>query len=140
MLKKSKVNKSKEEIIAQTKHLERVKWEKTIAKLLFPFMAEMKTIYDAQTVLNATAGYINLELQKKLTEIKVSDLEVDISSEPESEVKSVMLKFLGQLETEKAKDVIDFLERYGKGLGQYASAEYLKNPMSIIKVTDLVKD
>jgi hypothetical protein len=98
-----KVNKNKEQIIAEMKHIEHVKWEKTIAKLLFPFMANMKSIYDAQTALSAVAGYINLELQKKLVEIKVSDLGVDITSEPDSEVKEVMLKFLGQLEIEKAR-------------------------------------
>lgn len=138
MLKRT--NKSKEQISNEIKQKEKTKRQIILAKLLFPFMSNLKSIYDAQTALLATSGYMQAALEKKLSLFKISDLEVDINDEPEGDIKTTMLNFIGQLEGENAQDSIELLETYGKILAKYGEKEYLKNPMNILKVNDLIKD
>ena len=134
-----RVNKKKDEIVADMKHKEKVARDIMVAKLLFSFMKDLPTIYDAQTALNAMSGYIKWELKKKTTEFKVKDLGIDLKDEPESEIKTVVASFIGQLENENAEEMGDFLEKYAGILSKYGSAKYLENPMSIIKMEDLIK-
>lgn len=136
----SKQNKSKEQIAAEIKQNEKVKNDKIIVKLLFPFMENMKTIYDAQTALEAVSGYIKEGLAKKSELIKVKDLEVNLTQETESEVTSLMKNILGQIENEKAEDMADLLERFSSVLPKIGANEFLKGPMSTLKITDIVAD
>jgi len=140
MQKQPRRNKTKEEIAEDMAKLAKTKKQIVLAKLLFPFMSEMKTIYDAQTALSATSGYIKAELEKRALLPTVKELGIDLKDEPESDIKQVMIKLLGQLEIENANDCVDLLESYTRILGQYGQNEFLKNPFSVLKVTDLIKD
>ena len=135
-----KQNKTKEQIKDDIRAIEKTKRQIILAKLLFPHMGDLGCIYDAQTALSAFSGYLQAEMEKKLRELKVADLKIDLSDEPESAIKNTMVKFLGQLEPENAQDVVDLLESYARILGTYGQNQFLKNPMSIIKVEDLIKD
>ena len=131
--KKPRVNKEKEEIAAQMASTQRVERMKVLARLIWPFLEPQETIYDAQTVLNATAGFLKQELNKKTELIIVKDLPVDLSKEKDSEIKNGINHLLQLLQTEKAEDTIQLLEKMGNSFGQYAALEYLKNPMSIME-------
>lgn len=133
-------NKSKEEIRDDLRRIEKTKRQIILAKLLFPFMQDMKSIYDAQTALSATSGYIQAELEKKLSSFTVKELDINFKDEPDSDIKKVMIAFLGQLEPENAKDVVDLLESYSKTLGIYGQEQFLKNPMSMLKISDIIKE
>lgn len=138
MNKKPRVNKTKEQIVADVKHIEKVQREKALVKLMWPFIESQKTIYDAQTVLQALSGFIKVEMDKKSSELIVKELSIDLSKEKDSEIKTAVLKLLGLLEIEKAKDTASLLERFGNILAQYSAGEYLKNPMSMVSLDKII--
>ena len=113
--------------------------ERELAKKLWPLLEKQATIYDAQTVLNAAAGFIKLEMLKKEDALKVADCNFDISKEKDSEIKTAIVATAELLKGEKAKDMVSFLDSFGKTLAMYGANEYLKNKMKVIKVTDIVK-
>lgn len=138
MAKSPRVNKSKDEIAAQIKQTQRIERQKTLARLMFPFLEGMKTIYEAQTVVMALSGFIKAALAQKSAEIVVKDLTIDLSKEEDSEVKSAIIALQGLLQTENADDAAALLERFGNGLGQFSSKKYMDNPMSSISVDEFV--
>ena len=140
MQKEKRENKSKEQIAAQLKQAEKVKRDKILVKLMFPFLTDMKTVYDAQTALMALSGYINAELTNRIEKLKINDLRLDLSKEEVSEIKDTMIKLMGQLETENAEDMADLLERFSNILPQIGAREFLKGPMSTLKIEDIVND
>ncbi len=133
-----RVNKTKEQLIAETKHLEKVNREKSLVKLMFPLIENQKTIYDAQTALQALSGFVKLELDKKMNDVKVGDLVFDLSKDPESEIKTSVLGLIDMLKFENAKDTANLLERFGNILAQHSSREYMKQPMNIINIDMIV--
>ena len=119
--------------------LQRIEHQKKVARLVYPFIKDQKTIYDAQTVLNAAAGYIKNELAIKASSFAVKDLPVDLSKDKGDKVmveavKSLIVAF----KDEKADDFIALLERFANGVAQYSSGKYMENPMKIIKMEDLI--
>lgn len=136
--KKPRVNKKKEELVADIEKTQRIERMKVLARLIWPFLEPQKSIYDAQTVLNATAGFLKNEFNKKADLIIVKDLPVDLSKEDEGEIKTAIEHLLQLLQTEKAEDTIALLERMGNSFGQFAALEYLKNPMSAINRDEFI--
>jgi hypothetical protein len=106
---------------------------------MFPFLQDQKTIYDAQTVVNAAAGYIKQELSIKVANIIVKDLPVDLSKDKSDKVLvDAVTNLVNLFQTEKADDAIALLERFGNGLGQFSSAKFMENPMSVIKPEEFI--
>lgn len=138
MQKKPRVNKSKEEIAAQLAHKQKVDRQRVLARLIFPFIQDQKTIYDAQTVVNALAGYLKQDFETKTRAIVVKDLTVDLSKEEESPIKTAVLNLQGLLQAESADSAIEILQLVGNGLSQFASKKYMENPMNIIPVDEFV--
>ncbi len=139
-VKKPRVNKTKAELEAQMAHLSKVAREKSLVKLMFPAISNIKTIYDAQTVLGALGGFIKTKLDEKVSAVLVKELVIDLSKEADSEIKTAMLDILGLIGPEKAKDVSSLLERFGNILAQHSAREYMKQPMVNIKVEQLVSE
>lgn len=138
MPKKPRVNKTKTEIALEMGKQERVKQNIAIVKSIFPFISDLASVYDAQTALSALAGFITLDLQKKNNELKVSDLNIDLSKEKDSVIKDSVQNILGLVVNENAKDVATLLQRFSDTLAQFSAKEYMKQPMKVITVEDFV--
>jgi len=81
---------SKEELVAQMQHKQNVEHIKQVVRDIWPYLADQDTIYDAQTVANALSGFISAHIEKKVNEIKVVDLPIDLSKEKDSKIKSAL--------------------------------------------------
>lgn len=133
-------NKTKEEIAVQLKHIEKVNRDKQLVKLMFPLVENMKTVYDAQTVLIAVSGFIKAELANKTNELVVADLNIDLSKEKDSEIKTAISMLLEMLRIEKGQDVADLLKRFGDSLAQFSANEFMKGSMKQITIKNIVAD
>ena len=132
-------NKNKEEILEQMQVATRVASQKELAKLIFPLLGtDKKTVYDAQTVLGAIAGYVKLEMLKKEEALLVSDVPFDLSKEPESAIKTAMLEIMKLIQGKKAKDVVDLFDLMASKLPQYLAGVHMKEPAEDIKVEDFI--
>ena len=138
MQKIKRIPKSKEELKAQMAHMQKIERSKKLARLIFPVVASMKTIYDAQTVVMALSGFIKAGLAEKMTAFTVNDVGVDLSKEKKSDVKAAVFALVTLLEDENADEMTALLERFGRGLGEFASKKYMENPMSVIKMEDFI--
>ncbi len=140
MPKPKRVNKTKEQLEAEMKHLQKINREKSLVKLMYPLIQNQKSIYDAQTVLQALSGFIKFEMDKKLLTYIVKDLPIDLSKEEASEIKTAMLALLGLLELENAKDTSELLKRFGDTLAQFSAKKFMEKPMSEITITDIIAE
>jgi len=129
---------SKEELVAQMQHKQNVEHIKQVVRDIWPYLADQDTIYDAQTVANALSGFISAHIEKKVNEIKVVDLPIDLSKEKDSKIKSAIESIMKLLENESAKDTAATLERLGKTFSEYSANKMLKQPMDTITVNDIV--
>lgn len=132
-----RINQSKEQLHKQMQSAARVERMKVVARIIFPLVADQKTIYDAQTAFNAAAGYIKQALQEKTGEILVKDITIQ-KVKGEKGIKYSVDAIIAILQNEKAEDSYEILERMGNSLGQFSAARYLKNPMSDIKMDDFI--
>lgn len=131
-------SKSKKELIEDIARRERIDRQRALAKTMFPFVADLPTIYDAQTVMNALAGYIEFGFKKKAQEITVAAAMCDFSKEEDGPLKSAVVALHGLLEHEPAEDAVTILKRFGDGLPQFVAGRGLKEPMSTIKMDDFI--
>ena len=134
-----RVPKTKEELRAQVAHIQKVEHQKKLARSIYTLIKNQKTVYDAQTVLNASAGYIENEFAKKSSEIKVSELLVDVSKDKGDKVLvnavQNIISFLGE---ESADFSVALLNRFANSLGDISAKKYMENPMKKITVQDIV--
>lgn len=135
-----RVNKTKDQLKAEMLLKQDISHEKQLATLIFPYLQKQATVYDAQTLLHGIAGYLHHELENKTNKVLVSELPVDLTQEKDGAFRDAFAELLVLLKEEKADKAIKFMKRYGDMLGYYGSKEYLKNPMSIIKEEDLIKE
>lgn len=119
-------------------HTANIQHQKTLARIIFPLIESQKTIYDAQTAVNALAGYIKLEIAKKAALTTIKDLPIDFSKEEDSPIKESMTAILPALQSENADKTSALLEKIGSSLAQFAAGKYMENPMSIIHVDDFI--
>lgn len=138
MFKRKRVNKSKEQIAAEMQHQQHIEDQKRLARLIFPVIEDMETVYDAQTVLNAISGYIKLDMEKKREALKLHDIVIDLDHEEESEIKTRMLRLVDLLQTESAKDLADLTEVMARKLPEYLMSQHIKGPMSQIKGEEFI--
>jgi len=140
MPKPKRVNKSKDQLIADLKNIEKINREKTLVKLMFPYLKDQKSIYDAQTVLGALSGFVKIELDKKVAALLIKDLEINLDKEQPSEIKTAIISLIGLLELENAQEMAKLLERFGNTLAQYSAHEFMKHPISEIKIENIVSE
>jgi len=106
--------------------------------MLWPFIQDQKTIYDAQTVVAATAGFIKQELDTKINSIVVKELTVDLSKEKDAVIKNAIENLLGLFQTESAEDASALLQKVAEYLGTYSAKKYMENKMEVIALDDFV--
>jgi hypothetical protein len=133
-----RVNKTKVEIADEMIKNAKVLKEKELGKKIFACITNQKTIYDAQTVVQAVAGYISLDLMRKEKVLKVSDMVIDISKEKDETIVTAFNAILEAVKDESAKDISLFLEKFGGALSQYSSVEYMKRPMTDITIEQFI--
>lgn len=117
---------------------QKVEKQKKLARAIFPMLSSQKNIYDAQTAIQAVAGFIKLGIANEMAKLNVKDVEFDLSKEKNSSIKDVMLQIHAFLCEENADDAVALLERFGNGLGQFSSREFMKNDMSFIKIDEFI--
>ena len=113
------------------------------AKKIYPLLEKNKTIYDAQTASNAAAGFIKLEIEKNTELLRVADLmegiKASLKAEKKSVIKDSIENIINMLEGDSADTAVKLLERMGAGFTNFGAHEYLKNPMSAVKMKDFIK-
>lgn len=138
---KKRVNKTKSQIQAEMAYQEKQKAkaekEKYIAKTVFPLVENLKTIYDAQTVFNAVAGYLQFGLVNAESKLKVSDLEIDLTKQEDSEVGKAVKEIIRLTGDVDARTVANLLERMGQKLAEFVATKHLQDPMTI-KAEDFI--
>lgn len=131
-------NKTKEAIEKEMRNKQYIARQKSLAKIIFSIIANLSTVYDAQTAVNAVAGFLQDEMSKREAELNVCDLLVDLSSQKESEVLTAVKSIFDKLQTENAKESVTILEIMGQKLPQFLANKHLKDPMNSITAEDFI--
>lgn len=131
-------NLTKDEVASVMKHKDTVEKLKTLVRAVFPILETMDSVYDAQTVANGFSGLIQSEVEKKVLAIKLSDLVFNLDQEPEGKVKEAIKEIIAQFPDESAQYLAESLEKLGSTFTRFIADKYLKEPMSTIKINDLV--
>ena len=137
MPKQPRKNLSKEQIKEQLANEAKIAHIKEIVRTAFPAIEKVDTVYDAQTACVALAGLIEAEVENKVKQIKMSDIEIDLSKEEDSKIKKAIVKLIGMFPDECAQELSETLERVGSTLQAHVANEGMKAKMNI-KVDDLV--
>lgn len=137
MQKEPRINKTKEQIQAEMKHKEKVAHMKDVVRRIFPLLS-VPTIYDAQTTLNAITGFIKADLEEKMDKVKVIDTTIDLSKEKESEIKTAMLAIIEEFKDEPADEFAQTIDRLSRAFSEFGSSKFVKNPISDIKLEDIL--
>lgn len=138
--KQPRENKKKEEITADMKKKQHVERQKTLARLIFPAVTNLKTVYDAQTVFNAVAGYIKLELMKEEAKLRVSDLAIDLSKEKDTPIKHAVSNIFELIRDENATDAANLIELMGNKLPEFLANKAVRGPMSQVTAEEFIAD
>ena len=132
-----RVNKTKDEIAKEMAHKAKVEKQKALARRMFPLL-EVETIYDGQTALNALSGYIKFEMAVRESKLKINDLLLDLKKEPDTQITKVMEALKAEFQDEPAKELSELMERMANTLQSFIARKYVNNPMSEIKMEDIV--
>jgi len=132
-----RVNKTKDEIAKEMAHKANIEKQKALARRMFPLLA-VESIYDGQTALNALSGYIKFEMAVRESKLKINDLLLDLKKEPDTQITKVMEALKAEFQDEPAKELSDLMERMAKTLESFIARKYINNPMSEIKLEDIV--
>lgn len=136
LLKKRK-NLNKDQIKEQIANEQKIARLKEIVNKAFPSIEDMDSIYDAQTVVNALAGLISVEIEKEVESIKLSSIIIDLSEEKDGKIKSAIEDLVSKFQDESAQVFSETLERIGTTLQAYVSNEGMKAKMDI-KIEDIL--
>lgn len=132
-----RVNKTKDEIAKEMEHKAKVEKQKALARRMFPLL-QVESIYDGQTALNALSGYIKFEMAVRESKLKLNDLLLDLKKEPDTQITKVMEALKAEFQDEPAKELSELMERMAKTLEAFIARKYINNPMSEIKIEDIV--
>lgn len=135
-----RTNKTKEEIKKEMEVTERVKAQKIVVAKIFEKLGNQKSVYDAQTVVSALAGYITADLNARIEKVKISELEIDLSKEKESEITVAMREILEEIKDEPAEVTSSLLERFSQAFTHYGAQEFLKGPISAVDINKIINN
>lgn len=133
-----RVNKTKPEILDDLQRKAKAEKEKSLARRIFPHIQNEASIYDAQTVVQALAGFIDYDLMRKEQALKLVDLDIDFSKEKNEQMKNDMTALMEELKDENAKELSLFLQKFGSALSQFSAIKFMKNSMDEIKIEDFI--
>lgn len=129
---------SKAEIAAELERSQKVEHSKVLARLIFPAVEQLGTVYDGQTAFNAVAGHIKYGLQMKENTLKISDLEFDLEKGAESDVKAAVRNIIELLRDEPASDAYRLLDTMGSKLLEFVANKHLKDPMNTVTSEEFI--
>ncbi len=136
-MKRTNITKAQiENEMAQKQKVEHIK---AVVRKVYPLL-DVDSIYDAQTVLNAIQGFIKVDLEERLDKIKLSDLNLEFEKEKDSKIKSAMQAIVKEMADEPADDFSQTIERLSRAFADFGSQKFLKNPMSELKIEDILAD
>lgn len=135
-----RVNKSKEQLKSELVHVESVKQQKKVAHTVFPLVAKLDSVYDAQTAFSACAGLIQQRLTAKEKDLKVSDLDIDMAVKKEGKVEKAAQAILKAVEGEDARTMAILLESMSSQLAKFLANKALKGKMSQITAKEFIAD
>ncbi len=136
LLKKRK-NLSKEQISEQLANEAKITHIKELVRKAFPAIETLDSVYDAQTVVNALGGFIASDIEKKVLEIKLSEIDLDLSGEEDGKIKTAIAELIALFPDESAQEFSETLERLGTTLQAYVSNKAMKEKMDFT-VDDIV--
>lgn len=137
-------NQSKDELVIALKKKQKIEHEKDMVRAIFPKLEGVESIYDAQTALSAVSGYVKMEMEDMISDIKISyfkdALLKSLEKEKDSKIKDSMIAILETINNEKVEDIMDLLQRMSRAFGDFGASQFIKGPMSSIKIEDLVAE
>jgi hypothetical protein len=133
-----RANKSKEELKDIMRKQEQLAHNKALAKLIWPIISGLPTIYDAQTAVNAAAGFIEAGLNAKVEKITVGELPLDATKGKDSDIERSVRALVELCQSEPADNAMQLLKLFGNHFTGYSAREYLKNKMDVIKMDDFI--
>lgn len=129
-----------QELAQQTARVAKVERTKTLARLIFPIVENLKDIYEAETVFNAVSGHIKYGLQMKENQIKVQDLEFDLEKGNESDIKhavKTMIEALGDVPANEGAEITNLM---GSKISPFLAGKHIHDPMSEITAKEFIAD
>ena len=130
-------NKTKEQIVAEAEQKKEMNKQVALAKKIFETLKGQKTLYDAQTVLNAVAGFTTEAIRVKERNITISELEITLPKVKKMDsVSKNVEELIALLKDEKAQNVSILMRQMGQNLSEMGANKFLKSEMSSIKITD----
>jgi hypothetical protein len=133
-----RINKDKDEVTQEIIYKQKMAKIKKMVEEIYPEIESLSSIYDGQTVVNALSGFIVAHIEKKVLDIKMDDILIDLSQEEDSEIKTAITKIIKKMEGESAQVLSETLEKFGQSLSQYSAHTFMKQPMATIKLTDIL--
>lgn len=137
---KGQPRKSKGEVEAGIKLVQSVQRTKVLARMIYPYLEGLDTVYDAQTAVNAASGHIKYGLVKAEDKLKISDLEMDLKTGKDSAVKQAVIHILTMFEHEPASEIQKVLELMGNKFPEHVATVGLKQPMASIPMNDFIAE
>lgn len=131
-------NASKQELELIQAQQGRITRQKAIAKIIFPALQELDTVYDAQTVVQAVSGFIKYAIETRLQALKVSDLTLDSGKGGNVKVRESIQKVLDLVANSSAEEVEGILSIMGQKFPEYFATKGLKEPMSSIPENEFI--
>jgi hypothetical protein len=131
-------NKSKEELLKEAEYRAIVTKKKELVKEIFPLLQKQKTLYDAQTVMGALAGFISQELKNKNDALILEDLNVDFKGLKEGPIRETVLAIYLSMNTEKAQMLSDLLNEMAEAFNKLGVHRFLNKEITEIKLDDLI--
>lgn len=139
MIKKpQRKNMQKDDIVAEMIKKQKVQALKDLVRKMYPILEKLDTIYDAQTTVNALAGFIDLEVEKKLKLIKMSDIKIDLAGQEKSKITVAIGELIKLLKDESAEEASETMDRLASVFTQFGAHKFLQGPMSGMTVDELV--
>lgn len=138
MSKQRRANKA--EIAGALAYKAKIERQKTLARLLFPAVEQLPTVFDAQTAFGAAAGFIKQGLIEKEAALKVSDLNLSVEKVEKGPIKDAIAHLLEATRSESAKDALEIIDAMGNKLGQFLAQKHMKDPMTEVPAAEYIAD
>lgn len=129
-----------QELSRQMAHEAKIKRTKVLARMVFPAVEQLKTVYDAETVFNACSGHIKYGLQLTENKVKVKDLEFDLEKGGESDIKHAVKTIIAILEDVPAREAYELLEQMGGKLQPFLASKHINDPMNTVTSKEFIAD
>jgi hypothetical protein len=131
---------TREQLEQELIRTQKVEKQRTLARQLFPIVENLETIYDAQTAFQAAAGLIKYGVVKIETDLKVSDVKVDLSKDKPTPVSYAVKTMLELVANEPAMEMVELIEMMGSKLPGFLAQKHLKDPMSTISAKEYIAE